>query len=498
MNRKMCMTIAACILVLSLAVLDQPMAQDVEAPPLYRQEELDQMLAPIALYPDALLIQVLMAATYPLEVVAADRWVRANPNMQSDDLALALEQKNWDPSVKSIVNFPSVLAMLSERLDWMQRVGDAFLAQKDQVMDTVQELRARAQAAGNLQTTVEQRVVIQNREIIIEPANPSIIYVPVYNPAVVYGPWWYPAYPPFWYYPAGFVIGPSVFAFGPAFYVGPAWGYAWGGCSWRRHHVYVSPYRNMALNKHMRWNEWDKRYPGKNGGPVEWKHNPVHRKGVAYKDPSVHRLYGQTPRPTGSAVGGPKNGATGPGMKPTMPSVRPAGKTGQVAPQGPAMPGQGRQAVKEQKPVITPAHASAVTPGRRGSVQGPSAPGQNRLAADRSPTSVGQLRTAANRSRIAAGSGTTYNQPKAPAAVDRPAVGTQREMPRAATPVLRPTANSFPATARSTHIMGATFRGGSAAPLFLGGGNFSGRTGGGGISNGRPSGGAGRGGGRNS
>ena len=174
--------------------------------PVFSQEELDQMLAPIALYPDQLLIQVLMGSTYPMEVVAADRWLNGNKNLSGDQLAAALEQQSWDPSVKSLVNFPSVLGMMDQKLEWTQKVGDAFLSQEEQVMATVQKLRAAAQTRGNLVSNNQQRVVTQGTTIVIEPVSPQMVYVPAYNPMVVYGPWWYPSYPPYAYVPVGAVI----------------------------------------------------------------------------------------------------------------------------------------------------------------------------------------------------------------------------------------------------------------------------------------------------
>ena len=188
-------------LILLMAVPPAVFAQDAGGKPVFKQEELDQMLAPIALYPDSLLTQVLMASTYPLEVVQADRWAKKNKDMKGDALAKALEAQPWDPSVKSLVNFPQVLAMMSEKLDLTQKLGDAFLAQQKDVMDTIQKLRAKAEASGNLKTTKEQVVKVEKEVIIIEPASPQVIYVPTYNPTVVYGAWAYPAYPPAHYYP---------------------------------------------------------------------------------------------------------------------------------------------------------------------------------------------------------------------------------------------------------------------------------------------------------
>ena len=160
----------------------------------FSKEELDQMLAPIALYPDTLLTQMLMAATYPLEVVAADRWVGNQPNLKGNLLDQALQDKDWDVSVKSLAHFPQVLAMMDEKIEWTTRVGDAFLAQKDEVMDSIQKLRAKAEAAGNLRSMKEQKVVNEQGDIEIEPADAGMIYVPEYDPLLIYGPWWYPAF----------------------------------------------------------------------------------------------------------------------------------------------------------------------------------------------------------------------------------------------------------------------------------------------------------------
>ena len=212
------------------AVVGQSAGEDKS----FKQEELDQLLAPIALYPDSLLAQIFMASTYPLEVVQAGRWVKANEGLKGDALTDALEQQNWDPSVKSLVNFPQVLNMMNEKLDWTQKLGDAFLEQQKEVMDTVQNLRQKADAEGNLKSNEEQKVVVEKetKTIIIEPANPQVIYVPTYNPTVVYGTWWYPSYPPYYYYPPGYVAGAALFSFGVGMAVGAAWGYAWGRCNW--------------------------------------------------------------------------------------------------------------------------------------------------------------------------------------------------------------------------------------------------------------------------
>ena len=174
----------AMLLTLLLVVPPGVMAQSGGGDKPFSQEQLDQLVAPIALYPDSLLAQIFMASTYPLEVVQAARWVKANKTLKADALTAALEKENWDPSVKSLVNFPQVLDMMNEKLDWTQKMGDAFLAQQKDVMDTVQQLRAKAQAAGNLKTTEQQTVVVEKetQTIIIQSASPQVVYVPTYNP----------------------------------------------------------------------------------------------------------------------------------------------------------------------------------------------------------------------------------------------------------------------------------------------------------------------------
>jgi hypothetical protein len=193
----------------------------------FKPEELEQIVAPIALYPDPLIAQILMASTYPLEIVQAERFAKANANLKGAQLDEALKKQTWDDSVKSLLSFPQVLTMMNEKLDWTQNLGDAFLASEKGVMDAVQRLRAKAQAAGNLKSTPEQtvttepapppppgQVVVQQAPaqiITIQPANPQVVYVPTYNPTVVYGPWPYPAYPPYPpYYPPGYVAGTAL------------------------------------------------------------------------------------------------------------------------------------------------------------------------------------------------------------------------------------------------------------------------------------------------
>jgi hypothetical protein len=259
----------------------------------FSQQELDQLIAPVALYPDALLAQVLMASTYPLEVVYADRWVKANPGLKGQKLEDALQNQPWDPAVKSLTVFPTVLTMMSEKLDWTQKLGDAFLAQEEDVMATVQALRAKAVAERTLKDSKEQKVITQTEGdktvIIIEPVDPEVVYVPTYDPAVVYGTWPYPAYPPYYWYPPGYYYPYGGFLAGVI--IGAAiWGSInWGGCcgggggggiGGGGGRVHVEPYK---YNKFNRTNISD----------GTWKHNVNHRGAVPYRDQAVARQYGR-------------------------------------------------------------------------------------------------------------------------------------------------------------------------------------------------------------
>ena len=276
------------LLVLMIAVPPWAVAQEPETETIFKQEELDQMLAPIALYPDALLAQVLMASTYPLEVVQADRWAQQNKELKDDALAEALENQEWDPSVKSLVQFPDVLAMMGEKLDWTQKLGDAFLSQEEDVTKTVQNLRMKADEAGNLKTTQEQVVKVEKEVIIIESASPQVVYVPVYNPTVVYGTWWYPHYPPYYYYPP-YYPRPALYGFATGVAIGVAWGYAWGHWNWHgRGGVNVNINQNININRNINRDRYKRDYGGRDG---KWQHKPEHRKGVSYRVQKTAKQY---------------------------------------------------------------------------------------------------------------------------------------------------------------------------------------------------------------
>ena len=250
-------------------------AQDFEQTEKFRKEQLDQMLAPIALYPDSMISQILMASTYPLEVVQADRWMQQNKTLTGDALNDALKEKSWDPSIKSLCYFPDVLFAMSDKLDQTSKLGDAFLSQKEDVMVTIQELRRKAEIQGNLKTTKQQKVIHEDDAIKIEPADPRVVYVPVYDPLYAYGPWWHPAYPPYyWYYPPGVIITGGFISFGPHFFIGIDL-FSWSWFDWRRHYIYVDVHKVRRFHRFSKrhYSDW-----------FFWRHNPVHRRGVAYRD----------------------------------------------------------------------------------------------------------------------------------------------------------------------------------------------------------------------
>jgi hypothetical protein len=270
-------------------------AQSADKP--FSNEQLDQMLAQIALYPDALLSQVLMASTYPDEFQQAAAWSKANPDAKGDEAVTSVESKGWDPSVASLVAFPEVVVTLGEKPDYVKNLGDAFLAQPEDVMSSVQRLRAGAQKAGNLKSNEQIKVTVDptpplqqaatppatttvvqappvTQTIIIEPAQPQVVYVPQYNPTVVYGTWWWPSYPPYyypappgyWWSPVGGAVARGI-AWGAGFAVGNA---LWGGANWGRGDVdiNVNRYNNINVNNRIEGG----------GNRSNWSHNTDHRK----------------------------------------------------------------------------------------------------------------------------------------------------------------------------------------------------------------------------
>ncbi len=290
--------------ILSLALAAPPvlLAQTAPSPPAataaasnsgasLTQGQLEQMLAPIALYPDALLSQILMASTYPLEIVEAARWRKENAALKEKALEDALQKQSWDESVKSLTAFPDVLERMNKDLDWTQKLGDAFLGQQKDMLDTVQALRTKAQDAGHLESNEQQTVKTETQEskqvIVIEPANPQVVYVPVYQPTVVYGAWGYPAYPP--YYPPYWAPVGGAFVRGFFWGAGVAAGAAlWGGCNWGRGDV------NINVNRYNNFNRT-------NISNTNFNHKAEHRGSVPYRDAGSREKYNKNDRQAAQA-----------------------------------------------------------------------------------------------------------------------------------------------------------------------------------------------------
>jgi hypothetical protein len=256
----------------------------------FSKEQLEQLVAPIALYPDALLSQVLMAATYPVDVALAAKWSKANKDMKGDAAVQAVQNQPWDPAVQALAAFPEVLQPMGDQPDWVQSLGDAVLASSKDVLDAVQRLRTKAQSTGNLKSNEQQKVIVeqaaaQQTVIKIEPAQPDVIHVPAYDPAVVYGPWPYPYYPPYYWQPYPYYY-PGWYPGG--FAAGVFWGAAvgsilWGGCNWGGGDININVDRFNRVNHR---NQIDR-------GQNRFQHNAANRKGVPYRDQGSRDRYGQ-------------------------------------------------------------------------------------------------------------------------------------------------------------------------------------------------------------
>jgi hypothetical protein len=278
------------ILAGGLLLAQQP-APPAQAPAqLLSPQQLDTLVAPVALYPDRLLSQILAASTYPLEIAEAAQWLQQNPGLQGPQLVDAARQQNWDPSVQALVVFPDVLTRLSSDVRWTTDLGNAFLAQQADVMSAVQRMRSRAAAAGKLRSNGQQTVTTEMQgdqsAIDIQPANPEVVYVPYYNPAYIWGPPVYGYYPPWDYLDIGYGFG---YGFGPGIYLGGffgglGWG-GWGwGFNWFGHSLFLNPFffNHYGFGGH-----------GYGGGGV-WAHNASHRMGVAYSNRALNSRYGAT------------------------------------------------------------------------------------------------------------------------------------------------------------------------------------------------------------
>jgi hypothetical protein len=349
-----------------------------QQPQLLDAGQLDQLVAPIALYPDSLLTQVLMASTYPLEIVQAERFAKANKGLKGDKLSDALAKQDWDASVKQLVSTPTVLDMMNTQLDWTQQLGDAVLAQQSDVMDAIQRLRTKAQANGKLETTKEQKVEVTQQAdkqvIVIEPASPERIYVPYYDPAVVYGTWPYPEYPAYYFPPAPYYGVGGALARGIAWGAGFAIGHEiWDNFDWGRGNINVD--RNVNIDRNV--NRGDVKFS-------KWEHNSYHRRGVNYNNAEVKNKFAKA-----NIKGGDRNfdfrghggnqvlrpdNKPGSGLKPDA-GLKPGGGDrpnlggGGERPGGRPDAGQIQQGLKErsgQKPDLGTAKAKAKAKGKPG------------------------------------------------------------------------------------------------------------------------------------
>ena len=298
-----------------LSLLTPPMmfGEDQDAAKI-PADQLDSLVAPIALYPDPLLSQVLVASTYPLEIVQLQQWLEKNKNLKDKALADAVKKQDWDPSIQSLAALPDVAKKLNDNIKWTTDLGNAFLAQQGDVMDAVQRMRKKAQDKGNLKSTEQQKVetkVVENKQVIVvQQASPEVIYVPSYNPTVVYGPPVY-AYPPITYPPPpppGYYAAGLAISFGVGMAMGAAFGGGWGyGCGWGSHNdVYINNNNNFVnnsnrntnvntnVNKNANLSNRSANVSNKSGNA--WQHNPQHRGGTPYPNRSTANQFGGTTR----------------------------------------------------------------------------------------------------------------------------------------------------------------------------------------------------------
>ena len=302
-----------------LAQASTPQGQSAKIPP----DQLDSLVAPIALYPDPLLAQVLAASTYPLELIQLQQWLTKNPGLKDQALADAVAKQPWDPSIQALAALPDVVKRLADDIQWTTDLGNAFLAQEGDVMDAVQRMRKKAQDKGNLksteQQTVETKVVESKSVIVIEQASPQVVYVPSYDPVVVYGPPIYP-YPPIYYPPPGYYAAGLAISFGVGVAMGAFWSGGWGwGCGWGGNNITINNNNNFNRNTNIGGGNRPSQLPsggrgnvgggnrgnlgGGNrasqlpaGGRGNWQHNPQHRGGAPYKDRATADRFGGTTR----------------------------------------------------------------------------------------------------------------------------------------------------------------------------------------------------------
>ena len=274
------------VLLLSVWLAFQPAAFGQEYPrSAFAPQELQQLLAPIALYPDSLLSQILMASTYPIEVFEAARWSYEHPGLRGEAAVRAVVGRGWDPSVKSLVAFPQILSTMNQNPGWTERLGDAFLMQEPDVMDTIQVLRQRAYAAGNLNS--DERLSVESRDgyIAIEPATEQVMYVPYYDPFAVYGAWWWPSYPPVYWAPwPGYYVRHGYAGLQWDAGIGISRGFFFGAFAWSQRHARVVNVNNYYYNSRMI-------RPAPNGVPGAWRHDAAHRRGAPYREVEQHQRF---------------------------------------------------------------------------------------------------------------------------------------------------------------------------------------------------------------
>ncbi|NTU60412.1 MAG: DUF3300 domain-containing protein, partial [Deltaproteobacteria bacterium] len=273
-----------------------------EAAPKIPDEQLDSLVAPIALYPDPLLSQTLVASTYPVEIVQLQQWLQKNKNLKGKELEDAVMKQGWDPSIQAMAVLPDVVKRLADDVKWTTDLGNAFLSQQEDVMNAVQRMRKKAQETGALkaseQQKVETKVVEQKTVIVVEQANPQVVYVPSYDPVVVYGAPVYP-YPPIYYPPPpppGAYAASMAVAFGVGVAVGAAYHGGWGyGCGWGHNDVEVNVNNNYQRNYNNQQVKAGGR-PSTQPASGKWQHNPQHRGGTPYSNKAVANKYGGTAR----------------------------------------------------------------------------------------------------------------------------------------------------------------------------------------------------------
>ena len=279
---------------LNLEQTSETQSQAAKIPP----DQLDSLVAPIALYPDPMLAQTLAASTYPLEIIQLQQWLTKNPGLKDKALADAVAKQPWDSSVQAMAAMPDVVKRLADDIQWTTDLGNAFLAQQSDLMDAVQRMRKKAEGTGNLKSNEQQKVetkVVENKSVIVvEQANPQVVYVPSYNPTVVYGAPVYP-YPPIYYPPPGYYAAGMAISFGVGVAMGAMWSGGWGwGCGWGGNND-ITVNRNNNFNRNVNVNGGN-RGTNVRGGNNTWQHNPQHRGGAPYRDRTTADRFGGTAR----------------------------------------------------------------------------------------------------------------------------------------------------------------------------------------------------------